>query len=162
MPDPVIVISAPSDEMQWKEIGRMFGEMYDFMGSRGLLVGLSGDGAINWLGSARKTEGRFSNLLLATVDGMPAGFAFGALKYLPDYLGGEPTGVVTHIFVRERFRSQGIGRKLMEKLEEWFVARDARSVELQVLAANAGAMEFYAELGYEHELNQYRKFLKRK
>lgn len=157
----MVTIEAPSKEEQWKEIGLMFNEMYDYMGSHGLLIGLSPEGAADWLGSVRKTAGRFSCLLFASVNGQPAGFAFGALKYLPDYLGGDLTGVVTHVFVRDAFRSEGIGRLLMAKLEEWFLARNAVSVELQVVAENRKAMEFYEELGYLHELNQYRKFLKK-
>jgi GNAT superfamily N-acetyltransferase len=84
-------------------------------------------------------------------------FAHGGLKFLPDYLGGQKTGVVTHIFVKASYRHRHIGHQLLSLLEGWFKEKKVHSIELQVIAGN-DAREFWEKSGYSLELYQYRKF----
>jgi GNAT superfamily N-acetyltransferase len=53
------------------------------------------------------------------------------------------------ICVAEPFRGQGIGRQLMDQVEQWARARGAAEVRLDVWAFNDSARRFYDELGYE-------------
>jgi aminoglycoside 3-N-acetyltransferase I len=80
-------------------------------------------------------------LFVAAFDGeTPVGFAFGYV--LPRRHGRPTTFFVYELDVDERYRRQGIGRRLMEELlagqEEAFVLTDAE---------NGAAMALYASLG---------------
>lgn len=148
------------DEGTGTAIREMFREMYREMRHKGLLLPLDEQGDEKWLHSVRKTLGRYSNLVVARSNGEMAGFAHGALKFTPDYLGSEKVGVITHIYVDKAHRNEGVGEVMLRKLEDWFHARQVRSVELQVLAGNEEGIGFWNRSGYAKELLQYRKIVR--
>jgi len=57
--------------------------------------------------------------------------------------------VIDNIVVRKDSRRQGVGRLLLERAEQWALARGADMVELNVWEFNTGARLFYQALGYE-------------
>jgi len=57
--------------------------------------------------------------------------------------------VVDTLVVKEGFRQQGIGEKLMDKVHHWAISKGADDVELNVYEFNQGAIAFYRQLGYE-------------
>jgi len=74
--------------------------------------------------------------------------------------GGDPVGTVMagfdghrgwvyYLAVLEARRRQGIARLLMESAERWLAARGCPKAQLMVRGENAGALGFYAALGYE-------------
>lgn len=90
-------------------------------------------------------------ILVATVDGVVAGFA-SVIAEEPFTNPDEPPGtyaVVSDLVVLERCRGRGIGRRLLVRAEVF--ARDAGATELRigVLSANAGARALYADVGFE-------------
>ena len=56
--------------------------------------------------------------------------------------------VVNTLVVKEGFRQQGIGQKLMDKVHQWALSKGADEVELNVYEVNQGAIAFYRHLGY--------------
>ena len=60
--------------------------------------------------------------------------------------------VTLGISVLLRYRGQGLGMRLMDRLHAW-VRDHARieRVQLEVLSSNPGAIRFYEQLGYAHE-----------
>jgi GNAT superfamily N-acetyltransferase len=140
-----------------ERIRPLFSEMYRGMRAQGLLLPLSDDGADKWVDGLQSALGRFAILAVAEEEGRLIGFAHGAVKFLPDYLGSYRTGVITHVFVRSSHRGQQVGSKLVVMLEEWFEEKKVHSVELQVTSGNP-AREFWEKAGYTEELVQYRKF----
>ena len=98
-------------------------------------------------------------MIIVVHDDKVVGFAHGALRFSPDYLGMMKTGIITHIFVSPEFRSRGIGSQMLKKLQDWFIQKDTHSVELQVVADNKEAMRFWEKTGYKLELKHYRKLL---
>jgi len=56
--------------------------------------------------------------------------------------------IVDSIVVRSGFQKHGIGRRLMEKMQEWAIAKGATSIELNVYEFNEAAIAFYEGLGY--------------
>lgn len=57
--------------------------------------------------------------------------------------------VVDTLVVKENFRQQGIGQKLMDKVHHWARSKGASDVELNVYEFNQEAIVFYRKLGYE-------------
>jgi ribosomal protein S18 acetylase RimI-like enzyme len=141
----------------WDLVAGLFDGMYSDMDKMGLMIPLSPGGAEKWLNTAKNTAGRFGIVVLVKDGDRAIGFAQGMLKFLPDYLGGLAVGSVTHVYVDNGARRSGIGETLIGMLEEWFREKKVQSIELQVIAGNAAAKEFWKKLGYLHELEQYRK-----
>ena len=81
--------------------------------------------------------------LVAVLDGSVVGTVMGG------YDGHR--GWVYSLAVDPRARRQGIGTALMKHLEQKLAARGCPKVNLQVLASNAGTVEFYRKLGYAVE-----------
>jgi GNAT superfamily N-acetyltransferase len=146
-----------TDHPSWDQVAEMFKRMYDRMEEMGLRLPLTQDGTEKWLKSAQNTSGKFGIVVVAKEGDRAVGFAHGMLKFLPDYLGGLAVGTITHIFIDEHARMQGLGRELVNELEEWFGTKNVHSVELQVITGNMAAKEFWNKLGYMEELLQYRK-----
>ena len=69
--------------------------------------------------------------------------------------------IVDGIVVRSGFQNQGIGRILMDKMQEWAIAKSATSIELNVYEFNSAAISFYERLGYQALSRKMRKELKR-
>jgi ribosomal protein S18 acetylase RimI-like enzyme len=56
--------------------------------------------------------------------------------------------VVDGIVVKSGFQNHGIGRILMDKMQEWAIAKGVTSIELNVYEFNETAISFYESLGY--------------
>lgn len=56
---------------------------------------------------------------------------------------------VENIGIKSEFRTMGIGRTLMKRVEEWSLSLGCDQCELSVWEFNSGAIDFYQELGYE-------------
>ncbi len=57
-------------------------------------------------------------------------------------------GEVTELIVTKKIRSNGVGQKLMEKMEEYFRSIDCEYVVIDVFAYNDIGINFYNKLGY--------------
>ncbi len=57
------------------------------------------------------------------------------------------------LFVREEFRKAGIGRKLIEKVEEFGKSKGARILALRVYSASP-AVEFYRKVGFKELMKE--------
>lgn len=68
--------------------------------------------------------------------------------------------VVDGIVVKSGFQNQGIGSMLMDKVQEWAIAKGATSIELNVYEFNQTAIFFYERLGYRTLSRKLSKELK--
>jgi ribosomal protein S18 acetylase RimI-like enzyme len=151
-----IKLDQPGDP-DWIVVGELFTRMYSRMDEIGLLLPLSADGTEKWLKTVRNTSGKYGLVILVKDWGKAVGFAHGMVKFLPDYLGGFTVGSITHVYVDDDSRRSGIGKALVNQLEDWFLTKKVHSIELQVITGNPLAKEFWKKLGYLEELQQYRK-----
>ena len=151
-----IILDKP-EARDWEVVGELFKRMYSRMDEMGLMLPLCTDGTEKWLKTARNTSGKYGLVILAKNGGKAIGFAHGMLKFLPDYLGGFAVGSITHVYVDDDARRAGIGKALVNQLENWFRIKKVHSIELQVITGNPAAKEFWENLGYRQELLQYRK-----
>jgi ribosomal protein S18 acetylase RimI-like enzyme len=151
-----IKLDQPEDP-DWIVVGELFTRMYSRMDEIGLLLPLSADGTEKWLKTVRNTSGKYGLVILVKDWGKAVGFAHGMVKFLPDYLGGFTVGSITHVYVDDDSRRSGIGKALVNQLEDWFLTKKVHSIELQVITGNPLAKEFWKKLGYLEELQQYRK-----
>lgn len=141
------------------QVERQFVSMYEFMNAHGLLLKLAPEGEKRWRRSIERALGRFSALAVAIDRDTVAGFAHGAIAMVPDYLGGGVVAQVNHVFVDERYRGQKLTTRMIDVLTEWFLEKNAQSIELQVLHDNEHAVQVWEHLGFRRELHQLRWFL---
>ena len=86
-----------------------------------------------------------AEVLIAEVDGVPAGFAL-FFHNFSTFL-GKPGLYLEDLFVRPAFRSHGLGKRLMLRLAQIAVERDCGRFEWSVLDWNQPAIDFYRSLG---------------
>jgi len=86
-----------------------------------------------------------AEVLIAEVDGAPAGFAL-FFHNFSTFL-GKPGLYLEDLFVRPAFRGLGLGKRLMLRLARIAVERDCGRFEWSVLDWNAPAIGFYRGLG---------------
>jgi GNAT superfamily N-acetyltransferase len=107
----------------------------------GHLVEATAADLAHWLGKGRAFEA-----LLALESGRPVGYA--GLAYSFSLFTAAPTLIVDNLFVAERTRGRGIGRRLMAAAAARARERGCRRVELTVAPGNAAARRFYQALGF--------------
>jgi GNAT superfamily N-acetyltransferase len=90
-------------------------------------------------------ERRFGEVLIATRDTEPVGFAL-FFHNFSTFL-GKPGIYLEDIYVRPNCRSLGIGRKILEVVAEIALERGCGRFEWAVLNWNKRAIQFYEELG---------------
>ncbi|KAJ8605540.1 hypothetical protein CTAYLR_000100 [Chrysophaeum taylorii] len=100
-----------------------------------------------WDGPAKREEVSRAHRIVATRDGVLAGFAL--FRFEPD---DEEDPERAVLYVRElqispRFRRTGVGTELMRRLHR--LAKGLDAVMLTVFKANTSALRFYTALGYD-------------
>ncbi len=88
-------------------------------------------------------------------DGNVVGLAMATLR--PELLSKEPSSHLEAIAVAEGMSGKGIGRQLLDAMEDEVRARGALSMTLHVFASNTRARVFYEKSGYHGELMRYIK-----
>lgn len=71
----------------------------------------------------------------------------GYLVYSLEY----PAAYLDAIFLKERYRGQGLGRQILQDLEVLLKKKKVENVKLYVFAHNYKAIELYKKMGYEIE-----------
>ena len=90
-------------------------------------------------------------LLVAELGGNIVGFVHAIVRDPPAIPVFVPRryAIVDGIVVKSGFQNHGIGRILMDKMQEWAMMKGATSIELNVYEFNETAISFYERLGYQ-------------
>lgn len=96
-----------------------------------------------------KALGENQNLLMAIVDGKPAGFIFGFIKFEKGEFCHESMAKIDALYVKEEFRNQGIATKLIEEFNNWCISKNVIKTEIGVFKKNESAFILYKKLGFE-------------
>jgi diamine N-acetyltransferase len=102
-------------------------------------------------------------LLVAEVGENLVGFVHAIVRNPPAFPVFVPRryAIVDGIVVKSGFQNRGIGRLLMDKMQEWAIAKGATSIELNVYEFNTSAISFYERLGYQTFSRKMSKELKK-
>ncbi|HEY8760717.1 MAG TPA: GNAT family N-acetyltransferase [Candidatus Dormibacteraeota bacterium] len=87
----------------------------------------------------------YAEVLIAEVDGEPAGFAL-FFHNISTFV-GRPGIYLEDLFVKPEHRGTGLGKALLKRLAEIAVERDCGRMEWAVLDWNEPAIGFYKKLG---------------
>ena len=101
-------------------------------------------------------------LFVAEADGKLVGFVHAIVRDTPAFPVFVPRryAIVDGIVVKSEFQNHGTGRILMDKMQEWAIAKGATSIELNVYEFNETAISFYEKLGYQTFSRKMSKELK--
>ncbi|KAF1712151.1 N-acetyltransferase [Pseudoxanthomonas kalamensis DSM 18571] len=88
---------------------------------------------------------RYAEVLMAEVDGEPAGFALFFHNYSTFH--GKPGIYLEDLYVRPAFRGLGVGKRLIARVAALAVERGCARFEWSVLDWNEPAIRFYRSLG---------------
>jgi ribosomal protein S18 acetylase RimI-like enzyme len=102
-------------------------------------------------------------LFVAEVGGRLVGFVHATVRDAPAFpvFVSRRYAIVDGIVVRAEFQTRGLGRILMDKMQEWAITKGATSIELNVYEFNEIAISFYERLGYQTFSRRMSKELKR-
>lgn len=154
------IIEVDEQSSHFSALERLFLQLYEHMDQSGLLIPLTKDGEKFWIKSIiNLVDGRYGKIIGAIDGEKLVGFVHGVIRYTADYQGRLRVGYIPHIYVVKEYRSNGVGKKLIDNLEQWFVSKKVHSVELQVLNSNDLALKYWKESGFQSELVQMRKCL---
>jgi ribosomal protein S18 acetylase RimI-like enzyme len=70
------------------------------------------------------------------------------IAYCVSTLNPQNVGEVDSIYVREEYRSLGIGDRLMKRALEWMDVKGAKSKKILVTAGNQDVISFYGRYGF--------------
>ena len=112
----------------------------------------------------KEVEKNNGKAYLAVEDGKAIGLIMGILiKYdEADHLDYKclPSGEITELIVSDKARSTGIGTKLMDKMEEYFISCGCVNSFVDVFAYNKNAIDFYQNKKYHSRMHSMLKRLK--
>ena len=91
-----------------------------------------------------------------------AGFISCSFRITQEVMIYNKRGYVSETVVNEKFRGNGIGKKLFERAEQWFEEEGADHIELQVSLKNTVAMNFWGNQGFAGTTKHMVKLLKKK
>ncbi len=94
-------------------------------------------------------EDERSVLVIAEIDGILAGFAFGFLEKHSDDLIEAPYLSIVYLETAKEFRKRGVGRALLKEMERLARERGIKTIDLQVWLTNKPAMRLSVEAGYQ-------------
>ncbi len=105
------------------------------------LEGTRAIGDDEWRRRLAAADGSNEVVLVAMVDGAPAGLVRGAV--------GDDGVEITAMWVAPGARRRGAGAALLDALAEWARSRGARSATLFVAVTNEAALALYRKAGFE-------------
>ncbi len=100
-------------------------------------------------------------LFVAEMGEKVAGFVHAVMRDAPSIPALVPRryAFVETICVKSGFQDHGIGRRLMDTVHKWAIAKGATAIELNVYEFNKAAIAFYKAIGYETFSRRMRKVL---
>jgi len=111
---------------------------------------LAWDGKAKWSKYLRQKFSEISTkLIVAETDGELIGFMLCLLSPNPPIYKEKKLGVISDVYVKERWRRKGIAMKMFDVAVKWFAKNRARSVQLNVAAPNLEGRAVWRSLGFE-------------
>jgi len=113
-------------------------------------------GEVKWRNRLAKLleDPTFRLLVAEAPHGELVGFATGFLHYAPEVFESQKLGKVADIFVIEPWRHQGIGRRLLAVMTEWFQQEQVEAIVMNLVNRNPAAVQFWRSVGSQEYTQQ--------
>ncbi len=90
-----------------------------------------------------------SIVLVCEIENKVVGYIIAEESLLPPVYKEEKVGTVVEIGITEKYRNKGIGEKLLEKTEKWFVSKDINTIECVISDFNEISKGFWFKNRYQ-------------
>lgn len=91
-----------------------------------------------------------SCIFVAQSGDMIIGYLCGGIIEGEDYRILPISAEVENTFIREEYRSQGIGKRLLERFTDWCRSKDVKKLKVKVSADNKLAINFYRNNNFKN------------
>lgn len=106
----------------------------------------------------KKIRSKKSKIIIVWNEKNPVGYCYGSIEK-PIVLNFKEVGHISDLFIKEKFRSMGIGRMVLDYYFDWFKKNNIKLVQLSVHKQNSGAYDLYRKLGFEESAIKMSKSL---
>ncbi len=97
-------------------------------------------------------------LLIAETEGQIAGYLKANLKTRPSIYKIRKMGFIHDLYISEKFRNRGIGKKLIHEAFAWFKQKGIKYADLMVAANNETARTVYKKMNFKgYMVEKHRK-----
>lgn len=132
-----------------ESIGILWQEFMDFHKERDPAFARSADGHEYFKEFiASHLEKESSLVLVAEQDGAVVGYCLAMLAKYPPVFASRDYGTVYDLAVTQRCRKAGIGEKMYQSAEKWFLEKGIHRIELRVVVSNEIATAFWRKMGF--------------
>lgn len=141
-------------------VAAMWSAMYAFQQAAGMVLPQREDAEEIWKReNASRLDSALATVLVAVQGDALVGFLAAQTKRLPPYLatGNPKIGYISAVYVDPAARRGRIGHALVDAALAWFARAEVSSIELQVIAGNETAREFWTSVGFAPEILQMRR-----
>lgn len=83
-----------------------------------------------------------------TMEGTLVGFIAGTIQE-QSYYKLDKHGIIESFFIQEDYRGQGIGHRLLSRLEEWFQVKECLTIRTEVWVFNQIGIDIYENMGFK-------------
>jgi len=98
-------------------------------------------------------------ILIYEIENEIIGYVMGWIMERPPIYSKRKTGYLSNIYVDERFRNEGIGKKLYFSMEQWFIDKAVDFVEIKADTRNIDTINKFRKYGFKDlSMTFYKKF----
>jgi len=109
---------------------------------------LAGDALTRWRNDAPHWLAAASHgMWVVEIDAHVVGFADAELWRAPPMYVDEAIAFINHLYVVPAYRRKGLGRVLLDRVQQWAVAKRCNHLQWRTLAANASGRAFWQAVG---------------
>ena len=89
-----------------------------------------------------------TQILVAERDGQVVGYILGVIAdMVSSFFAHDATGFIADLYVSPEFRRNGVGRRLVAAMAEWFAGCGLKQFEWHAAAQNSDALAFWQAIG---------------
>jgi ribosomal protein S18 acetylase RimI-like enzyme len=96
----------------------------------------------------QKFKDKNSLILIARDNGKPIGYCLGSIQKLDPNHKVNPEGYIFNIFVLDGYRRNGVGKKLIRAMIDWFKEKNIKRIVVDVTEKNKAGLAFFEKLGF--------------
>jgi ribosomal protein S18 acetylase RimI-like enzyme len=109
------------------------------------------EGKIEYYNIPELIDSKNINLIIVeNEDNKVVACGYGEIKDSPKFMKETKFGYIGFMFVLEEFRSQGIGKLILDEIFKWFKENNIKEITLKVYSENINAIKRYEKYGFKH------------
>jgi GNAT superfamily N-acetyltransferase len=116
------------------------------------------NGMDTWWKGLSPLLGAYAQIFVAQNPDHPSdiiGVIVARIKVYPPYLDASPRGLISELYVLDKFRKQKVAQQLFSEAKKWLAQKNISEVELNTVKNNDNGEFFWKEMGFQPELTQW-------